>query len=242
MVKKVIYLVVLIILSLCVIEKVRICILDKCFYPVMSAIAKDSPKYGLKIKCGQIKALAKDYDTAMEIFVDVFQDAPTISNKKEKFKALYELGNIYYETEEYYDAVKAYTLVLKNYPEHKKALKRFAKIKMAMKDYVEAYRYINAYVKVKPDDAFGHTERCAVLTRLGKFSAARASCEKAIEIRKGYARAHYDYAVLLKAQGFNDLAQKEYDEAIKHSKNIKSRKELEKMLNVKVNTVKLSDF
>ena len=233
MIKKIIYLVVLILLSLCVIESVRIMLADKFFYPIVSGIAKNSTNYDLKVNCGRMKLFAKDYDVAEEIFVDIIENAPILTDKAAKYKAFYELGNVYYETEQYIEAAKAYELVLRNNIKNRKALKKFVRIKMAQKDYITAYRFVNTYVKEKPNDAFGHAEKCAILTRFGKFSAARVSCEKAIEIRKGYARAHYDYAVLLKSQGFNDLAQKEYDLAISHSRHIKSRGELEKSLNLK---------
>lgn len=233
MIKKIIYLIVLIILSLCVIESVRISIFDNVAYPLCDAVTKDSTNYNLRIVCGQMKLYTREYDTAEEIFVDVIKHTSSMNNKKEKYKAVYELGNVYYEREQYEEAVKAFEIVLKENPAHRKALKKFSRIKMAMKDYIPVFRYVGEYVKLKPNDAFGHSEKCAVLTRLGKFSAARISCEKALEIRKGYARAHYDYAVLLNAQGFKDLAEKEYKEAIAHSRHIKSRNELEKSLNIK---------
>ena len=232
MVKKIIYLVILIILSLCVVEKIRMAILDNAVFPIFDAISKDSTKYDMRVKCGQIKLYVRDYETAETILMEVIQQASTMTNKKEKYKAFYELGNVYYEMENYEDAVKAYELVLRENPTHRKALRKFARIKMAMRDYIPVYRYVNAYVKAKPDDAFGHTERCAVLTRLGKFSAARQSCEKALEIRKGYARAHYDFAVLLNAQGFKDLAKNELEEAIRHQPHIKSRNQIEKGMNI----------
>ena len=214
MIKKLIYLVILIILSLCVVEKIRMAILDNAVFPVFNAISKDSTNYGMRVACGQMKLYVRQYETAEEILLEVIQQASTMTNKKDKYKAFYELGNVYYEMENYEDAVKAYELVLRENPAHRKALRKFARVKMAMKDYIPVFRYVNAYVKAKPEDAFGHGERCAVLTRLGKFSAARQSCEKAIEIRKGYARAHYDFAVLLNAQGFKDLAKEELEQAL----------------------------
>ena len=87
MIKKIIYLVVLIILSLCVVEKVRIAVLNNVFYPIMQSVAKDSINYGLKINCGQIKLYVRDYDVAEEIFLDVIQHAPTLTNKKEKLRS-----------------------------------------------------------------------------------------------------------------------------------------------------------
>lgn len=232
MFKKIVYLVVLIILSLCVIEPVRIYILNNWFYPSMSIIARDKQDYMLYLKCGQIKIMTKEYDEAINNFKAILKNASTSDHKHEKLLAYYYLGNAFYLKEDYDNALKAYVVVLKNDPGNKKALKKFSRIKMAKGDYVSLYPFVNAYIKEKPKDSFGHCERCALLTRLGKFSHARKSCEEAISIRKGYARAHYDLAVLYEKQGFKELAEKEYTLARKNQPRIKSREELEALLNI----------
>lgn len=233
MIKKIIYLVVLILLSLCVVERVRLAILDKCVYPVLHNIAENNKNYMFYIKCGQIKLMAKEYEEARDIFMTVLREAKTTSSKREKLLAYYYLGNTFYESEDYDKALKAYVVVLKNEPNNRKALRKFSRIKMAKGEYASLYPFISAYIKKKPNDSFGYSERCAVLTRLNKFSAAKQDCEKALQCRKSNARAHHDYAVLLEKQGFKDLAAKEYKEANAHQRRIKSREELEKMLNIK---------
>lgn len=232
MFKKIVYLVVLIILSLCVVERIRVSILEKCFYPSMYITAQKHSNYKLYLRCGQIKYMAKDYDMAQKIFTLVLRKATTSEHKKEKLQAFYYLGNTFYEMGKYDDALKAYAVVLKNEPDNRKALRKFSRIKMAKEEYVSLYPFIVSYIKAKPNDSFGYSEQCAVLTRLNKIVPARKACEKAIEIRRGNARAHYDYAVLLKQMGFKDLAEKEYQEAIANQRKIKSREELEKMLNI----------
>ena len=233
MFKKIVYLVVLIILSLCVVERVRVYILGNWFFPSMYTMAQRNNNYMLYIKCGQIKLMAKDYDDAKNIFMTVLRNASTIDNKRVKILAFYYLGNTFYENEEYDNALKAYAVVLRNEPSNRKALKKFSRIKMAKKEYVSLYPFINAYIKAKPKDAFGYSERCAVLTRLNKLPQARKSCEEAILIRRGFARAHYDLAIIYEKQGFKDLAQDEYTIARKNQPRIKSREELEDMLNIK---------
>ena len=233
MIKKIIYLVVLILLSLCVIEGVRATIAETLFYPILHSIAEKDDNYMLYIKCGQIKIMAKKYDEAREDFRYVIENAINTNNKREKILALYYLGNTYYEEEDYEEALNAYAAVLKGDPINKKALKKFSRIKMAMGQYVSLYPYVAAYVREKPKDSFGWTERCAVLSRLDKFSAARQCCEKAIELRRSNARAHLDYAILLEKRGFKDLAKREYKEAYAYQKRIKTREELEEMLNIK---------
>lgn len=233
MFKKIVYLVVLIILSLCVIERVRVYILENWFFPSMYATAQRNNNYMLYIKCGQIKLVAKEYDDAKDIFMTVLRNANTTNNKREKLLAFYYLGNTFYESEDYDYALKAYAVVLKNEPSNRKALKKFSRIKMAKGEYVSLYPFISAYIKAKPKDAFGYCERCALLTRLNKLPQARKSCEEAILIRRGYARAHYDLAVIYEKQGFKDLAADEYNLARKNQPRIKSREELEEMLNLK---------
>ena len=139
MIKKIIYLVVLILLSLCVIESVRIMLVDKFFYPIVSGIAKNSTNYDLKVNCGRMKLFAKDYDAAEEIFVDIIENAPILTDKAAKYKAFNELGNVYYETEQYIEAAKAFELVLRDNIKNRKALKKFVRIKMAQRDYITAY-------------------------------------------------------------------------------------------------------
>lgn len=233
MFKKIVYLVVLIILSLCVVERVRVYILKNWFFPSMYTMAQRNNNYMLYIKCGQIKLMAKDYDDAKNIFMTVLRNASTADNKRVKILAFYYLGNTFYENEEYDNALKAYAIVLKNEPSNRKALTKFSRIKMAKEEYVSLYPFINAYIKAKPKDAFGYCERCAVLTRLNKLPQARKACEEAIAIRRGYARAHYDMAIIYEKQGFSDLAKEEYTLARKNQPRIKSREELEEMLNIK---------
>lgn len=233
MFKKIVYLVILVILSLCVVERVRLYILENWFYPSMYITAQKNNNYMLYIKCGQIKLLAKEYQDAKAIFMTVLRNANTTDNKRIKTLAFYYLGNTFYETGEYDNALKAYAVVLKNEPANRKALKKFSRIKMAKEEYVSLYPFINAYIKAKPKDAFGYCERCALLTRLNKLPQARKSCEEAIAIRKGYARAHYDMAVVYEKQGFKDLAAEEYNLARKNQPRIKSREELEDMLEIK---------
>ncbi len=233
MFKKIVYLVVLILLSLCVVERVRIHVFDNWFFPPMYTSAQKSDNYMLYLKCGQIKLMAKDYDSAKEIFMKILRNANSVSDKRVKNLAFYYLGNTFYETEEYEGALKAYAVVLKNEPGNRKALKKYSRIKMAKGEYVSLYPFVSAYIKAKPKDAFGYTERCALLTRLDKLSHARQSCEQAIELRKGYARAHYDLGLVYEKQGFKDLANEEYDLAKRNQPKIKSREELEAMLNIK---------
>lgn len=232
MFKKIVYLVVLIVLSLCVIENVRVTILNKCVFPSMYMTAQKKQDYKSLVRCGQIKFMAREYDTAQTIFLSVLRNASTSEHKKEKQDAFYHLANTYYETEDYDNALKAYAVVLKNEPGNRKALRKFARIKMAKGDYVSLYPFIAAYIKTKPNDSFGYTEGCALLTRLDKFPQARKFCEQAIQIRRGNARAHYDYAILLEKQGFKELAAEQYKEAKAQQSKIKSREELEAMLNV----------
>jgi len=233
MVKKIIYLVVLILLSLCVIEGVRVAIAEAVVYPILYSLAEKQDNFRLYIKCGQIKIMAKKYDEAREDLTYVIENSVTSKDKRNKVLALYYLGNTFYEEEDYDEALTAYAAVLKLDPINKKALKKFSRIKMAMGEYVSLYPYISAYVREKPKDSFGWAERCAVLTRLDKFTAARQCCEKAIELRKSNARAHLDYAILLEKRGFKDLAKREYTEAYAYQKRIKTREELEDMLNIK---------
>lgn len=233
MFKKIVYLVVLIILSLCVFENVRVYILTNWFYPSMYLTARKDNNYMLYVKCGQIKLMAKEYDDAKNIFMTVLRDANSTENKREKLLAFYYLGNTFYENEEYDNALKAYAVVLKNDPANRKALRKYSRIKMAKGENASLYPFINAYIKAKPKDSFGYSEQCAVLTRLNKLSQARKACEQALEIRRGNARAHYDLAVVYEKQGFKDLAQEEYNLARKNQPKIKSREELEEMLNLK---------
>lgn len=233
MFKKIVYLVVLIILSLCVVERVRIHIFDNWVFPSMYSTAKKDNNYMLYIKCGQIKLMAKDYNSAKSIFLTVLKGANSTNDKRVKNLAYYYLGNTFYETEEYDNALKAYAVVLKNDPGNRKALNKFSRIKMAKGEYVSLYPFINEYIKVKPKDSFGYVERCALLTRLDKLPHARKSCEQALEIRKGNARAHYDLAVVYEKQGFKDMAADEFKIARKNQPKIKSREELEEMLNIK---------
>ena len=107
MFKKIVYLVVLIILSLCVVERVRVYILENWFFPSMYATAQRNNNYMLYIKCGQIKLMAKDYDDAKNIFMTVLRNASTADNKRVKILAFYYLGNTFYENEEYDNALKA---------------------------------------------------------------------------------------------------------------------------------------
>lgn len=231
MFKKIVYLVILIILSLCVIERVRVYILDNWFYPSMSIIARDKQDYKLYLKCGQIKLMTKEYDQAINNFVAVIKNASTAEYRNEKIKAYYLLGNAFYESEDYSNALKAYVVVLKNDPGNKRALRKYARIKMAKEEYVSLYPFIAAYIKAKPKDSFGYQEQCAVLYRLGKYNIARKACESALEIRRGNARAHYDLATIYQKQGFKDLAEKEFTLARKNQPKIKSREELEALLN-----------
>ena len=232
MFKKIVYLVVLIILSLCVVERVRIHIFDNWFFPSMYQTAQKNNDYMLYIKCGQIKLMAKQYDSAKAIFLTVLRSANSNDDKRVKNLAYYYLGNTFYETEEYDGALKAYAVVLKNDPGNRKALNKYSRIKMAKGEYVSLYPFVNAYIKAKPNDSFGYTERCALLTRLEKLPHARKSCEQALEIRKGNARAHYDLGVVYEKQGFKDLAAEEFNLARKNQPKIKSREELEAMLNI----------
>lgn len=235
MFKKIVYLVVLIILSLCVIENVRVTILNKCVFPSMYTTAQKKQDYKSIVRCGQIKFMAKEYDAAQTIFLGVLRNASTSEHKDEKQNAFYHLANTYYETGAYDDALKAYAVVLKNEPSNRKALRKFARIKMAKGDYVSLYPFVVAYIKAKPNDSFGYTENCALLTRLEKYSLARRYCEQAIQIRRGNARAHYDYAVLLEKQGFKDLAAEEYKQARFQQSKIRPREELEAMLEIDKN-------
>lgn len=232
MFKKIVYLVVLIILSMCVVERVRVAILDKCFFPSMYLRAQKTDNYKTYLKCAQIKILARDYERAETILLTVLRNATTQEYKAEKQKAFFYLGNSYFETGDYDDALKAYAVVLKNEPGNRKALKNFARIKMAKGEYVSLYPFVTAYIKAKPKDSFGYTENCALLTRIGKYSQARQFCQKAIEIRRGSARAHYDYAVLYDKMGFKDLARDEMKQAKAQQAKIKSREELEAMLEI----------
>lgn len=232
MFKKIVYLVVLIILSLCVVENVRVYIFENWFFPSMYLTAKKDNNYMLYIKCGQIKLMAKDYDSAKSIFMTVLRDANSAENKRVKILAYYYLGNTFYVTEDYENALKAYAVVLKNEPGNRKALNKFSRIKMAKGEYVSLYPFVSAYIKAKPKDSFGYTERCALLSRLNKLSYARQSCEQALEIRKGNARAHYDLGDVYAKQGFNGLAEEQYNLARKNQPKIKSREELEEMLNI----------
>lgn len=235
MFKKIVYLVVLIILSLCVIENVRVTILNKCVFPSMYTTAQKHQDYKAMVRCGQIKYMAREYETAQTIFLAVLRNASTSDYKDEKQKAFFHLANTYYEIGDYDNALKAYAVVLKNEPSNRKALRKFARVKMAKGDYASLYPFVAAYIKAKPNDSFGYTEGCALLTRLDKFAQARKFCEQAIQIRRGNARAHYDYAVLLEKQGFKDLAAEEYKQAKMQQTKIKSREELEAMLEINKN-------
>lgn len=232
MFKKIIYLVVLIILSLCVVERVRVAILDKCVFPSIYLRAQKNEDYKAYIKAAQIKILARDYERAETILLTVLRNATTQEHKDEKQKAFFYLGNSYYETGDYENSLKAFAVVLKNDPGNRKALKKFARIKMAKEEYASLYPFINAYIKAKPKDSFGYTENCALLTRVGKYNQARQFCQKAIEIRRGNARAHYDYAILYDQMGFKDLARDEMKQAKSLQAKIKSREELEDMLGI----------
>ena len=162
----------------------------------------------------------------------ILKNANSAENKRVKNLAYYNLGNTFYETGEYDGALKAYAVVLKNEPGNRKALKKFSRIKMAKGEYVSLYPFVNAYIKEKPKDSFGYTERCALLTRLDKLPHAKKSCEQAIEIRKGNARAHYDLGDVYTKLGFKDLAADEYKQAKKLQAKIKSREELEAILEI----------
>lgn len=235
MFKKIVYLVVLIILSSCVIENVRVTILNKCIFPFMYKAAQKKSDFKALNRCGQIKYMAGEYDEAKTIFISVLKNASTNELKNEKQKAYFHLANTYYESGDYDNALKAYAIVLKNEPGNRKALRKFARVKMAKGDYVSLYPFVAAYIKTKPNDSFGYTEGCALLTRLGKYPQARRFCEQALQIRRGNARAHYDYAVLLEKQGFKDLAADQYKEAKLQQVKIMPREELEAMLNVNNN-------
>ena len=233
MVRKVLLLILLMLMSLCLVENIRVGLLDKVFYPILHAHAVKHNDFGLYVKCGQIKYAAAKYDEAKQDYAVVLQHARTSENKRYKLLAYYYLGNVFYQTEDYENALKAYAAVLKNDAGNRKALKKFSRIMMAKGEYAQLYPFVSAYIKTKPRDSFGYAERCAILTRLEKYSYARAACEKAISLRKGDARAHYDYAVLLEQQGFDKLAEDEYKLAQGNQRNIKSREELEEMLNIK---------
>lgn len=234
MIKKIVYLIVLVLMSLCVIENVRVAVLNKAVYPVLYVHAEKSNNLMSHIKCGQIKLAAKQYDEARDIFVSIIKKAVGRENERHRVLAYFYLGNVFYELEDYDNALKAYTYVLQKDAGNRKALKKFSRIMMAMGQYVDLYPYVSAYIKAKPRDSFGYSERCAILTRLEKYSYARKACEMAIKLRKSDARAHYDYAVLYEKQGFKDLAEDEYALAKGNQRNIKSREELEEMLNIKI--------
>ncbi len=233
MLKKILYLVILILMSLCVVEKVRSYVLDNLVYPPLLSIAQGSDNNMLYVKCGQLKSITKKYDEAQELFLSVLQKTQNYKKDRARNLAFLYLGNTYYEQKDYDNALKAYSALLKREPGTKKALKKYSRILMAKGEYVELLPYVNGYIRVKPKDSFGHSERCAILTRLDKLGPARNSCEQAILCRKSDARAHYDLAVLNAKAGFKDMAQKELELAKKHQPRIKSRGELERMLNIK---------
>lgn len=230
MFKKIAYLVMLVVLSCFAIQNVRVCMLENLIYPPLYSMAAKNNNYMMYLKCGEVKLMAGRYDEAENIFKMIITNAKAASLTRERNLAFLYLGNTYYTQQKYDEALSAYAVVLKNEPANKKALKRFARIKMAYGEYASLYPYVVEYIKIKPQDSFGHTERCAILARYNKFHHARESCETAINLNKHDARAFYDYGDLYLGMRQEKLAEEYHKKAKLLKKRIKSRAELEQVI------------
>lgn len=234
MLKRIIYLVFLISLSLLLIESIRYKIADKIIYPLVHGIGVQNNYADAIIWGGNIKRYVKKFDDAKKDYIYVIKKEDLSKQKNALEMAYLNLGHTFYKIGDYSNAAKAYYLTLKKNPGNKDALLPFVRINMAYENSSQIIPIVQSFISTDIKDSIGFTELCALYNRLEEFDVARVNCQNAIKNDKNYARAHYDYGVALLSLGFNKDSEKEFKLAKKLQPNIKSREKLEEiMLSVK---------
>ena len=230
MFKRIIYLILLILLSVSLIESVRNKIADDILYPIVHNIGIQSNNATVIIFSGNLKRSLYKFDDAKKIFIYVIRNDDLSKQKNALESAYVNLGHTYYKDGDYSNAAKSYYLALKINPGNKSALMPFVRINMALGNTKQIIPIVDNYILENIKDATGYTELCGIYNRLEEYNSARISCQTAIRKNRHYARAHYDYAVALNGIGFKKDAAKELQLAKKIQPGIKSREALEKIL------------
>lgn len=230
MIKRIIYLIILLLLSLMLVEKIRNNVADRFVYPIVYNIGMKNNNAAILLASGKIKQDIGQYENAKVVYTYVVQHPELMKQKNAEEKAYNYLGNVFYLLADYSNAAKSYYLVLKKDPTNREAFLKFIRINMAYGNVEPIIPLMNSYVARRPTDTTGYTELCAAHGRLGDFITARKNCQMAIKHGRNNARAHYDYAVLLEENNFGPDAEKELQLAKKIQPDIKSRKELEELL------------
>lgn len=230
MIKRIIYLFILLLLSLMLVEKIRNNVADRFFYPIVYNLGMKNNNAALLITSGKIKQSIGKYEDAKIIYTYIVQHPDLLKQKNVEEQVYNNLGNVFYLLADYSNAAKAYYLVLKKDPTSREAFLKFIRINMAYGNTEAIIPLMNSYAARRPTDTTGYTELCAAHTRLGDFITARKNCQMALKHNRNNARAHYDYAILLEQNNFGADAEKELKQAKKIQPDIKSRKELEDLL------------
>ena len=217
-------------MMLVLVEKVRNSIVDKIIFPMVNNIGMTNNNAGLIVKSGDLKQYVRKYDEAKDIYTYVIQHNKLAEQKNALELAYYSLGNTFMKKGDYTNAAKAYYLVLRRNYTHKDALLKFSRINMAYDNLDVIIPLAEVYSARRPRDAEPFAELCAIYDRKDNFVAARKNCVFAIKYNRNYARAHYDYAAVLKKNGYPEEAEKELRLAKKIQPGIKSRRELEDIL------------
>lgn len=144
--------------------------------------------------------------------------------------AIYNLGNSYFEIEDYKNAIKNFEKVVMLDSKDEYAYYNLAMSYYKLGELNTATVYYQKAVDISPGDYTTHYNLGKVYEKLDQIDLAIEAYTKAINLKNDYANAHYNLAELLKYKGKNKQAIKEYECYLKYNPSAEDSSKVKKTI------------
>lgn len=144
--------------------------------------------------------------------------------------AHYNLGNAYFQNQNYHKAIESFLNVVRYNPEDEFAHYNLAMSYYKSGDLNRATEYYQKALEISPGDPYTHYNLAKVFEKLNDLNNAINAYQKSLSLKSDYANAHYNLAELLKYKGRYKQAISEYELYLKYNPGAEDAFEVKKMI------------
>jgi len=145
---------------------------------------------------------------------------PAFGKRKEEARPKKDLegsldeGIKLFNTREYDEAIKRFTVVLQEDPRNAKAHRWIGTAKFILEDYAEAEKEFKKAIELDPYDNVAHNNLGGLYDKLKRPEEAEETLKKAVDLNPSEAVGHYNYGILLSKHGKIREAQSEFKKTL----------------------------
>jgi tetratricopeptide (TPR) repeat protein len=142
----------------------------------------------------------------------------------------YNLGNAYFQKEEYENAIQAYTNSIRFNSENHLSHYNIAVCFYRKGDFMSAAEHYEKAVKIYPTDHVAYYNLAKTYEQTGDIVKAIQSYEYALKIKEDYSNAHFNLAEIYRFLDYNNKAITEYSLYLKYNPEAEDKEEVEAII------------